>query len=84
MAFVYTDALLAYSMIAFSHRKNLLSELCSRQVKIKRVSTIKPSVSKQTLKLAVIFVQNQNNEAKVSCIQKRRSCFRFFALKPEV
>lgn len=35
-------------------------------------SSFMPSVSKQTLKLAVIFVQNQNNEDKASCIEKRK------------
>ena len=71
-------------MIAFSHRKILLSELRSRQVKIKRAFIIKPSVSKKTLKLAVIFVQDEMHAAKASCMQKRRSCFRFLTPKPEV
>ena len=81
---VYTSALLAYSMTAFSHQKNSLGKLRSCQVKIKRTFIIKPFVSKKSLKLAVIFVQNEMHAAKVSCMKKWRSYFRLLVSNPEV
>ena len=71
-------------MIAFSHQKNSLGKLRSCQVKIKRTFIIKPFVSKKSLKLAVIFVQNEMHAAKVSCMKKWRSYFRLLVSNPEV
>ena len=46
----------------------------------KSSSSFMPSVSKKTLKRAVIFVQNKMHAAKASCMQKRRSYLPGFLL----
>ena len=70
----------AYSVKGFNLRNFRLREPVPILKISKSSSSFMPSVSKKTLKRAVIFVQNEMHAAKASCMQKRRSYLPGFLL----
>ena len=81
---IYSYPACAYSVKGFNLRNFRLREPVPILKISKSSSSFMPSVSKKTLKRAVIFVQNEMHAAKASCTQKRRRYLRFFVSKPEV